>query len=202
MSDIQQLRSSLTRALDQEERTRDEAFSMSRDIIRSCRKAISELVMERDVDLDGIREDVGRITDIDGWNVHRFAFVEDALAEYCEAEILRSILNGDSIPHPDHLGVPERVYVLGACDTVGELRRVTLNRLLRSEIEGAVSVYESMKEIGEMVAGLAYPTGMIPLKKKQDVVRSLLDRTGGELLIALHSQEGRNKDKVVQTDGR
>jgi len=40
---------------------------------------------------------------------------------------------------------------------------------------------------------------MIPLKKKQDVVRSLLDRTGGELAVALNSgrmngSEGGGKD--------
>ena len=109
------------------------------------------------------------------------------MTEYAEAAILRSILAGEGIPLPEKIGVSERAYILGACDTVGELRRVALNRLLRSDLDDALEIYESMKEIGHMIEGMVYPSGMIPLKKKQDVVHSLLDRTGGELAVALNS---------------
>jgi len=193
VSDIEGLRSSLVQALDEEENSREAAFSLSRDLIRSCRKAISELVRERDVDLSDLRSDAEKVISSIDRGSKRMVFVEDALAEYCEAEVLRSVLLEEDIMTPAELGIPERAFVLGICDVVGELRRVTLNRLLRSDIKGAISTFRKMEEIGQLVEGLAYPSGMIPLKKKQDTIRSLLDRTGGELAVALHSQ-GRTID--------
>ncbi|MBN1389084.1 MAG: hypothetical protein JXA22_00410 [Candidatus Thermoplasmatota archaeon] len=187
MAHIEALRSSLVSVLDEDEKVRDEAFSLSRDLIRSCRKLISELVQEKIVDMSGLRSEVSRVMEIHERGGRGLAFVEDALAEYCEVEVLRSTLIVEDIPLPGSLGVPERAFVLGLCDSVGEMRRVTLNRLLRSDLGGASEMYENMKVIGHLIEGLVYPSGMIPLKKKQDVVRSLLDRTGGELAVALYS---------------
>ena len=188
MADIEELRRSLSKALDQEEDRRETAYSLSRVLIRSSRKIISDLVQEKKIDLGPLRTEKDGLLKVAGNETGRYGFVEDALTEYAEAAILRSILVGKGIPEPEGIGVSERAYILGACDTVGELRRITLNRLLRADLDDAISTYESMKEIGHLIEGLVYPSGMIPLKKKQDVVRSLLDRTGGELAVALNSR--------------
>lgn len=188
MTDIEELRRSLSRALDQEEGRREKAFSLSRDLIRSCRKVISDLVQEKEVDLDPLKIEKDGLLKAAGPETGRYGFVEDALTEYAEAAILASVLAGSDIPEPENIGIGERPFILGACDTVGELRRVILNRLLRSELDNALGTYQSMKEIGHLIEGMVYPSGMIPLKKKQDVVRSLLDRTGGELAVALNSR--------------
>ncbi|MGA1819776.1 MAG: hypothetical protein ACMUHU_02085 [Thermoplasmatota archaeon] len=195
MADFEELRSSLVKALDEEEKVREEAYILSRDLIRSCRKTISDLVKEREVDLSDLRKEAGKVIDgIEGGS-RRMLFVEDALAEYCEAEALGSVLAGEDIRTPGELGISERAFILGISDVVGELRRVTLNRILRSDLQGAVAIFGKMEEIGQLVEGMVYPSGMIPLKKKQDTIRSLLDRTGGELAIALHSK-GRIRENV------
>jgi translin len=187
MTDIEELRRSLSGTLDQEEEIRETAFKLSRDLIRSCRRVISDLVQGKKIDLKPLIAEKDDLLKAVEPKKGRFGFVEDALTEYAEAAILESILNGDGIPRPENIGINERAYILGACDTVGELRRVALNRLLSSDLDDALDVYESMKEIGHLIEGMVYPSGMIPLKKKQDVVRSLLDRTGGELAVALNS---------------
>ena len=187
MTDIEELRSYLSRALDQEEEVRETAFSLSRGLIRSCRRIISDLVQEKKVDMQRLKKEKDDLLEAAGPQTGRYGFVEDALTEYAEASILGSILDGKGIPGPDRIGVNERAHILGACDAVGELRRIVLNKLLGSDLNDALELYESMKEIGHLVEGMVYPSGMIPLKKKQDVVRSLLDRTGGELAIAINS---------------
>jgi len=199
VADLKDLRSSIVHALDEEENSREAAFSLSRDLIRSCRKVISELVQEKEVDLSGLRQDARKVLDRIGGGTQRMVFMDDALAEYCEAEVLSSVLSGEDIRTPAEMGIPERAFILGVSDVVGELRRVTLNRLLRSDINGAISTFRKMEEIGWLVEGLAYPSGMIPLKKKQDTIRSLLDRTRGELVVAVHSQ-GRIMDIEGGTD--
>jgi translin len=187
MTDIEELRRSLSGTLDQEEEIRETAFKLSRDLIRSCRRVISDLVQGKKIDLKPLIAEKDDLLKAVEPKKGRFGFVEDALTEYAEAAILESILTGDGIPRPENIGINERAYILGACDTVGELRRVALNRLLSSDLDDALDVYASMKEIGHLIEGMVYPSGMIPLKKKQDVVRSLLDRTGGELAVALNS---------------
>jgi len=42
-----------------------------------------------------------------------------------------------------------------------------------------------MEEAAGLVDAFVYPSSLIALKRKQDVVRSLLDRTKAEYLIAL-----------------
>ena len=194
MMDIGGLRDKISQALDEEEQRRDTAFSLSRNLIRSCRKTISDLVQEKTIDLVPLTMERDELLSTLGSKLTRYGFVEDALTEYSEAAILDSVLNSDRLPDIESVNVGERAYILGACDAVGELRRITLNRLLKSELDDAAFSYERMKEIGHLIEGLVYPSGMIPLKKKQDVVRSLLDRTGGELAIALNSRYGINKN--------
>ncbi|MBN1538640.1 MAG: hypothetical protein JW939_00720 [Candidatus Thermoplasmatota archaeon] len=187
MSDLDSLKDHLIKVLDEEEKAREGSFSMSRDLIRACRKLTSELVQEREIEISELRGQAVILTKFIEKGGLRPAFAEDALAEYCEVEVLRSILFDEDIPHPGSLGMPERAFVLGLCDSVGEMRRIALNRLLRADLDGAARMYEKMKVIGHVIEGLVYPSGMIPLKKKQDVVRSLLDRTGGELAVARYS---------------
>jgi len=155
VSEIEELRSSLVRALDEEESVREEAYSQCRDLIRSCRRTISDLVNGKEVDLSDLRVEASKVIEGTDGSGKRLLFVEDALAEYCEAEVLFSILSGEEIRTPYELGVSERAFVLGISDVVGELRRVTLNRLLRSDLQGAVSIYAKMEEIGQLVEGLA-----------------------------------------------
>jgi translin len=193
MPDIEGLRDIISRALDEEEGVRDRTFSLSRNLIRSCRRAISDIVQEKDVDLSDLTREKEELVSEAGPNGQIYGFIGDALTEYSEAFILHSVINGRGLPFPSDLGTSERVYILGACDAVGELRRITLNRLMRSDIRGASWTYERMKEIGHLIEGLVYPSGMIPLKKKQDVVRSLLDRTGGELAVALNFRKDKGE---------
>ncbi|MCJ2534259.1 MAG: RNA-binding protein, partial [Candidatus Thermoplasmatota archaeon] len=41
-----------------------------------------------------------------------------------------------------------------------------------------------MEEIYDVIIRFDYPSGLIPIKKKQDMVRNLIERTRGELAVA------------------
>jgi translin len=120
--------------------------------------------------------------------------LEDPLTEVAEAMVLSRVLEGKELPMPSEVGIPERAYALGLCDALGEMRRVVLNRLLRGELDKAMSMYGSMKELFSIIEGLTYPSGMIQLKRKQDVVRGILDRTAGELAISMTSKRANSGD--------
>jgi translin len=189
MASVEELRQSITRFLDEEENVREISYSLTREIIRKCRRSISDLVQGDVPDDSDILPSVQNLKEIlSSAGGSRFPFVEDAYVEVAEEVILKTILLEDRLPSIDEAGVTERAYVLGACDSVGEIRRVILNKMLKGDIESGIHLFKRMNDLSRLVEGLAYPSGMIQLKKKQDVVRALMDRTAGELAIALNSK--------------
>jgi translin len=182
MADPSEIRSRISDSLDREESERERSYRRSRELIKSCRNIISGIVQNEEGDPAAL---IKEFRDLTQEGVRRKGFVEDSLTEMAEALLLEASLRGGELPLPDEIGLTERAYALGACDAVGELRRIALNRLIEGDTDGAVKIYERMKILFSLVDGLTYPSGMIQLKRKQDQARSSLDRTQGELTIAI-----------------
>ena len=124
----------------------------------------------------------------------RHAFIGDSLAEFSEAKILSEIVLNEKLPAPDQLKVSERDYILGAGDVIGELRRMALNSLLDDDIDRAKHYMKWMRDLFSLMEDLVYPGGLIPIKRKRDVARSLIDRTYGEIAIATVTSRVRDGD--------
>lgn len=190
MARPEEIRTALETSLDMEETRREVAIGSSRAVVRDCRRAISLMVQtERPCDGQILLEPAKPLLDmINRHEILEAGILEDPLTEVAEAMVLSKVLEGKELPMPSEVGIPERAYALGLCDALGEMRRVVLNRLLRDELDKAISMYGSMKELFSIIEGLTYPSGMIQLKRKQDVVRGILDRTAGELAISMTSK--------------
>jgi len=189
MASVEEVRNRISQALDEEENVRDQAYNLARMLIRSCRICITDLTEGGMPDEGEVMENAGKLRDLTSRSdLPRFPFVEDAFVELVEEILLRKTLEGKELPLPAEIEVSERAYIMGACDTVGELRRVVLNKLLSGQIDEALILFQRMKEMARLTEGLSYPSGMIQLKKKQDVVRSLMDRTAGELAVSIRTR--------------
>ena len=190
MGTPEEIRESIIQYLDREDMERDAAYRGSRDLIRSCRERIGAMVEKgagEPVD-DLLRAGSALSSLQDNTASFRYGFVEDALTEVAEAFVLSKVLEGEKLPLPVDTPFGERAYSLGICDAVGELRRAVLNSQIKGDMKRAGELFLRMKELGGIVEGLTYPTGLIPLKKKQDMVRGAIDRTAGELALAIHSR--------------
>ncbi len=189
MASIEEIRKQISIPLDEEDDLRERTYSLSRELIRECRSAISKMVRSgKGGDLKDpfkVGEKLNSI--MDRHYLFRYNFIEDAFTELAEAVILSKTLDGEELPLPAEVNLSPRAYILGTCDAVGELRRVALNNLIAGDVDKARSVYDHMKELSSLIEGFVYPSGMIQLKKKQDMVRGIIDRTGGELSTALYS---------------
>ena len=177
-----EIRNSIREKLDNEEEVRERSFRRSRDLIKICRSMISMVVQAEECDPETLLHSYEDLTDP---VTSRTGFVEDALTELAELLILNGCVNGSELPLPEEMGISHRSYVLGACDAIGELRRIALNRMISDDNEGALEAYEEMRKLHSIVEGLTYPSGMIQLKRKQDSARASIDRTQGELVVAL-----------------
>ena len=112
-------------------------------------------------------------------------FVENYLQEYAEAVILLTLmqnnLNITQLPDPDELMLPYTTYLLGLSDVIGELRRCALDELRLKELKKANAYLDAMEELYEIIINLNYPNGVLPVRRKQDVARALIDKTRAEL---------------------
>ena len=111
-------------------------------------------------------------------------FVENAAQEYVEAICLFNIMQKKDLPDPDEIGVTYSAYLQGLCDVVGELRRKSLDSILNGKPEKSNNYLKLMEEIYDAIIRFDYPSALIPIKRKQDMVRGIIEKTRGELAVA------------------
>ena len=110
--------------------------------------------------------------------------MENSLQEAAEAAIVHSMVKGERLPHPDDLAVTYPAYLLGLCDSVGELRRFALSALKEGNYEEAEDRLESMERIYLAISQLHYPKAIVAVKSKQDQARGIIERTRGDVALA------------------
>jgi len=113
--------------------------------------------------------------------------VEGALQELAEAAILLALVHDEDIPDPDEMGLPGPAYLLGLADTIGELRRFALEHLREGRPEEANKYLDLMEELFLVIMRFDYPDAIVAIRRKQDIARSLLEKTRGEVAVALAS---------------
>jgi translin len=150
--------------------------------------------------LSEIHEEILKLRSLlnDHPDLYHTGTVENALQEACEAFLVHAILEEDPLPSPKELGVPDTAYLLGMGDVVGELRRFSLEHLRRGDIKLASAYLEKMERILDALMRFDYPTALVALRRKQDVARSLIEKTRGEVAVAARSQELADKLDAVR----
>jgi translin len=108
----------------------------------------------------------------------------DALQESAEAILLGAIVNGGELPGPTELGIDPEPYLMGLGDVVGEVRRLALDRLGSGDLPGAEAHLITMEHLFRTLLRFDTTRAIVSLKPKQDVARSLLERTRGEVTMA------------------
>ena len=112
--------------------------------------------------------------------------VEVALQESVEAALLWALVRGNPLPSPESLKVGPVAYLLGLSDLVGEMRRLAISSLSRGRPKEAESHLGGMDEVLSVLMHFDAPRGVMALKHKQDSARNLIERTRGEVAMALY----------------
>jgi translin len=113
--------------------------------------------------------------------------VEAALQELAEAAILLALVRDEELPDPDDMGITGNAYLLGMADAIGELRRFALENLREGNVEQATSHLEMMEDMFLVIMRFDYPDALIPIRRKQDVARSLVEKTRGDIAVAVNA---------------
>ena len=189
MNDLDRMAEDAAEAFAKVENVRNAAIAGSRATIRSTKKVIHAIHVSAPYD-DAEKEMDFLVRKLiadtkDEPRVFNSPDVEDAMGEYCEAKILIAIVRGSNIPSQKELGISWQSWVLGLCDSLGELRRLLLTKLMMSDVDFARNLFSSMEMISDAIMTFDVPDAILPARRKQDIARGIMDRTRSDLTSAV-----------------
>lgn len=177
---------SMKEELDKKDKRREEVFSHSREIRRLSTKAIREIHKE---DFEKAKELIdgaaSLLSGLDSSDMD-FKFMQESLQEYTEAVVVYSLMQKEDPPSFSELGIPPGYYALGLGDVVGELRKCILDAIRNEKYEEVDYFLDLMDELSHEIMSLDYPSAIVPIRRKQDAARIMLERTRGEVTVALN----------------
>lgn len=175
---------------------REEALRLSREAIQHCANSIRAVHRgEFDVAQDRLDQARDRVTrmaqSLQSFpDIYYAGYVQDAQKEYTEANAVYALIHGDPLPSPEDLGVDGAPYLNGLGETVGELRRYALDRIRRGDVARAEEVLGWMQALYEVLVTIDFPNAVTRgLRRTTDVTRSILERTRGDLTVAVRQEQ-------------
>jgi translin len=117
-------------------------------------------------------------------------YTQDALKEYAEASLVYAFLAGIDPPSANLLNVESAAYLNGLAEAASELRRAILDRLRRGEVGYVESLLGIMDEVYSLLITVDYPETLTGgLRRSTDALRSVLERTRGDVTAALRQEQ-------------
>ncbi|RLF28857.1 MAG: RNA-binding protein [Thermoplasmata archaeon] len=190
MKNLDNIIEKIEKHINEKDRIREQALRSSRDIIIRCRKAIQHLHQNQNKEagqhIKKASEELAELYNLTKKHADLYysGFVENAAQEVVEAYCLLNILQDKDLPDPDEIKTTYSSYLLGLCDVVGELRRSALDCILAGEASEANKYLNLMEKIYDVIIRFDYPSALVPIRRKQDMIRSLIEKTRGELAVA------------------
>ena len=176
---------------------RDEALRNARQCIKHASLAIravhrneepearEELRLCRELS-DNLRETLK----ISHPELYYAGYTQDALKEYCEAELTVAMILGESLPTPEMLNAENPSYLNGLAETLGELRRRCLDLLrpgYNSEVERLLKL---MDEVFTQLVTMDYPDAITEgLRRRTDLARGIIERTRADITVAFREDQ-------------
>ncbi len=175
---------------------REEALSRARKLIRKSANTIREIhrdefskaretLKEAEVLAQALNDNLNQHPDL-----FYTGYTQDALKEFAEASITYALITDGSLPSPEELKLTHATYLKGLAEVVGELRRRSLDLLRRNRSGEAEKNLQYMDDIYAVLVTMDYPDAITGgLRRLTDIVRSITERTRGDLTISLKQEQ-------------
>lgn len=174
---------------------REAALSQSRSLTQICAKTIraihreeygnaQELLSQATEAAAALRFSVANDHDL-----YHAGYTQDSLKEFVEANALLALVTENPLPTPEALQVEVSTYLKGLSEAATELRRRTLDIIRHDHSAEAERLLDAMEEIFSLLGTIDFPDAITAgLRRNTDVLRSVLERTRGDLTISLRQQ--------------
>jgi translin len=196
VTDLQKIAQSALEALEAKNAAREKVLPLSRQLVRHSANTIravhrGELAEAKKMLVEGknlaqeLKDSLAGHPDL-----YHSGYTQDALKEFAEANITYALIAGEELPSPKELGVEYPAYLKGLGEAVGEMRRHILDLIRHGETERGEEILGSMEEIYSVLVTIDYPKAITyGLRRITDMVRGVLERTRGDLTLAIRQTE-------------
>ncbi len=186
---------------------RELALPKSRATIRYCANCIrathrheykvaAELLERASVLLTEMAEDLR-----DHQDIFYAGFVQDAQKEYTEAAAFMALTQNRPLPLASDLSIDWAPYLNGLGEAVGELRRYVLDQLRRGNLDNSETFLRYMDDIYSLLITIDFPDAITGgLRRTTDAARSILEKTRGDLTIAVGQAQLERTMLALQQD--
>lgn len=175
---------------------RDRTLTRSRELIRLCAQSIRathrEEFDEAKALLEQARTVAGEMTSAiaEHSDLYYTGYTQDSLKELVEASTLLAIVHDQPLPTPEEIGVPGPAYLNGLSEAATELRRHILDQIRQGHNAKSERLLQAMDDIYSKLITIDYPDAITQgLRRSTDVVRSVLERTRGDLTLTQQQEK-------------
>ncbi|HLG69131.1 MAG TPA: haloacid dehalogenase [Chloroflexota bacterium] len=194
--ELEQLGEQVREAFQGRHAARERGLALHRDVIRGSANSIRaahrgdnerarELLAEAQRLLGEIEAALSPYPEI-----YYAGFVHDCQKELAEASITLALLNDLPLPPPSDLKVKLPAYLNGLAEAIGEVRRHVLDQVRRGALDRCEPLLQRMDDIYSLLVTIDYPDAITGgLRRSTDVARSILEKTRGDLTVAMRQQD-------------
>ncbi len=196
MPELVQIIESIRAEIGQKNQVRDATLNRSRELIRLCSlgiRAIHRHEWDEAADMlanarqaaSVMRADLTAYADLD-----EAGYTQDALKELVEAHVLYAFVRNLDLPGPVELDVPSAAYLNGLAEAASELRRFVLDLIRLGETAQGEPYLALMDEVYSHLITIDFPDALTGgLRRTTDMLRGVLERTRGDLTVAVRQEE-------------
>ena len=182
---------------------RESAYPLSRQVVRSSANAIRAVHRhEFETARDLLAQAAAQLREIEVATVDHpelsyTGYVDTAQKEFSEANVTLAIASGTPLPGPEELGVANAPYLNGLGEGASEMRRHLLDTLRRGDVSRCEDLLASMDDIYNVLVTIDFPDALTgSLRRTTDMLRGVLERTRGDLTLAIGQR--RLEEKLTQ----
>jgi len=204
VEDLEAIAAELRPKFAAEDEAREKALRSCRQVIRHSADAIRAVHRQEQDKAKGLLDsayellrELNRDLAKHGRLLHS-GFVHDAQKEFAEGYITLALIAGEGLPKPEVLGISNAAYLDGLGESVGELRRYILDSLRRGDFSRCEELLTIMDEIYGILITMDFPALLAHgLRRTTDAIRGIIERTRGDLTVALRQKKLETKLNVL-----
>lgn len=196
MQQLDQIADQIREQMEQTNTARDLAYQRSRELTRVCARAIrathrEEWELARELIEEARNAAQAMIDGVQGApSLYYAGYTQDALKEYVEANLTYLLVRDEPLPTPADLAVEDNTWLNGLAEAATELRRRILDIIRGGHDQEVERLLDKMDEIYSLLVTFDFSDSITGgLRRRTDVLRSVLERTRGDVTTSLRQTE-------------
>jgi translin len=177
---------------------RDETLRLSRALVRACANSIRaihrhEWSAAATMLAEARQAAAAMVQPLAAYpSLYHAGYTQDALKELVEAHVLYAVAQEGDLPQPAELLVTGPTYLRGLSEAASETRRFVLDLMRRGQVNEAERYLTFMDDVYSLLITVDFPDSITDgLRRSTDVLRTVVERTRGDLTLAIRQDQMR-----------